>query len=907
MPDLNAKNKNQETNSHLSLTKPLSAFTLMIPVLLMSQVLEGFTDELVCYILINLIAIVLIMLIKDSFASTYTIILSVMMGAYPPISLIIAPHWSLMSICTHFISLILACQGEYRFTSPRVWFISNSSMWIICCFCYSFSINTDFQNFKEAVPLFTDFHNLSQLTVSIALSYYLLYLFSHEKRLEASIRSDKEEQILSLNSQIAQSDDKLKIATDNLNEALTEKDNFVLRFSHEIRNPLNCLLGNVELCLENVRNHHEHIVLQDMLREAKISGEILLQLLNNILDTAKISSGRLEISIRSHDIREFAERAWIVCSEIIRRKGLYGALFMRTSMPEIVDFDNHRLMQILMNLVTNAAKFTDQGYVKVYVDFEEGVTIDKSQMKPRHLNLTNRSVETLENIFDGSNLEELAEKSRYNYENLTAVKKYFQIKIANTDNSYDQQIDTRYLETKTLKSLQNYNILPSPRPNYKLPVSPKQTEMAGFLRLEIVDSGCGMGKESLADLFKKFSQVNQEASKRQVGTGLGLWITKELIELMNGKVEAYSLPNTGTSFVIMIRSMSRPCTSANFDSTFASSSVIKTSVRIKLPTDPKNLQKLPKRVMVVEDIPYNQEINRKFLEKCGIDDITIANNGLEAVQLYQSKPQGYFSCIFMDVDMPIMNGKIATAKIREYEDKNGWQGVRIVIMTAYSEANTQQELLDSDGPYRANVFLSKPSSFEEMRNSLIGNSMYRGIRSIDMQNYKRNSEEEKKVRRKALTASPAVLLSQKQVILLVDNDIDNINTMTKMLTKCGINFLTANNAKEAIDVYSKNFHNIYLVLIECEMPGMSGFEAAKRIVAVQQTKSQSENSTSSASSNNIRNTAVIPEVVLIGLSHHSSLQYRNKCIKDGMTDLIVKPVTMSILKEVMKQRNIYFE
>ena len=107
-----------------------------------------------------------------------------------------------------------------------------------------------------------------------------------------------------------------------------------------------------------------------MLKDAKVSGE-MLQLLNSILDTAKLSARRLEVSRGYHKLREFLERAWVICAEIIRKKDLYGRLSVNIDVPDILEYDGHRMMQILINLISNAAKFTEQREVKMYVDFVE--------------------------------------------------------------------------------------------------------------------------------------------------------------------------------------------------------------------------------------------------------------------------------------------------------------------------------------------------------------------------------------------------------------------------------------------------------------------------------------------------------------------------------------------------------
>ena len=125
-----------------------------------------------------------------------------------------------------------------------------------------------------------------------------------ERRRLALLRDQYRTELIILNEDIKKSNASLEQTNKNLQETLAEKESFILRFSHEIRNLLNSLLGNVELCQESATSDPED---RKMLKDAKVSGEIFLQLLNNILDSTKISTKRLEVNIQLHDVREFCE------------------------------------------------------------------------------------------------------------------------------------------------------------------------------------------------------------------------------------------------------------------------------------------------------------------------------------------------------------------------------------------------------------------------------------------------------------------------------------------------------------------------------------------------------------------------------------------------------------------------
>ena len=179
-----------------------------------------------------------------------------------------------------------------------------------------------------------------------------------------------------------------------------------------------------------------------MLKDAKVSGEILLQLLNNILDTAKLSAGRLEVSRDYHKVREFLERAWVICGEIIRKKDLYGRLSVNIDVPDILEYDGHRMMQILINLISNAAKFTDKGEVKMYVDFVECDHIQTELMKPKHTRFAESLASEDQSAYsEVIHTEELDESPINEFEHLTISKKLFDFDRGKFINHYKNAIE----------------------------------------------------------------------------------------------------------------------------------------------------------------------------------------------------------------------------------------------------------------------------------------------------------------------------------------------------------------------------------------------------------------------------------------------------------------------------------
>ena len=773
------------------------------------------------------------------------------LGAFPTMLAWLLPKYSFFAICANFLSfwtnaLASGLQEVY------IYLLSNVFGWAGCYIYYQYWNTIDgFEDEDDSHPkhikiFFDNPLHLYQLLLGIIICYVLSQFFVKAKQEQILVHLNNEQTLRSLNKELEAANHKLFQTNKELKDALQEKENFILRFSHEIRNPLNSLLGNVDLCQEFAENGES----KQMLREAKVSGEILLQLLNNILDTAKVSAGRLDISLHYQNIREFLERAWIVCSEIIRKKKLYGCLSLDANVPNFIEFDTHRLMQILINTVSNASKFTEHGHVKVFVEYEEGTEIRVEDMKPRHADSFDKPEESGPTLADELNEEEFNEKPLRNYETLSPLKKKF---TSNREGSYikfDQDLNERKTLLVADVTLATYHPRTLSKKVNSLIDGPKD----GYLRLEVIDTGCGIKKRDLEAIFGKFSQVHEESSKRQIGTGLGLWITKEIVELMKGKIEVFSVPNHGTVLVIMFKCKS--------DQPTQPSSLPQTPIDLTL--------SMIKRVMVVEDILYNQEINCKFLQKCGVEEIAVTNNGKEALDLYIQKGEGHFDLILMDIDMPVMDGKEATKRIRQHEAENQLKPTSIVFLTAFSESKLQKELLDPHGVYKANGFLSKPTSQDIIK------------RTLDEQRSKIQQ-----MRHNVLNLSHSNINSNfpEQKVLLIDDDPYNLSIVSKMVTKCGFKPLEALNGREALELYDRYWGEISLVLTDCEMPIMDGIKVTQEILAKQKRSLRGRK----------------PEVY--GLTGHVEAEYQKRCLDAGMKGVLEKPITIDEVRELLLRVN----
>ena len=248
---------------------------------------------------------------------------------------------------------------------------------------------------------------------------------------------------------------------------LETQQQFFLSISHELRNLLNSLLGSLQLALLE----ELPIAVRNILNTGQVCGELLLHLINNILDKGKVEMGELEIDPKPHSAIETIEKVWKICSELIRKKDIQGRLIIEKNMPYIINIDEHRFAQILLNLVGNAVKFTEKGLITLVASWIDNKERVGDQCFTPYLRPDlNKSEITIENP--------IKNRSR-----LTSLG----------------------LDDFSRSSL-NSSII-------------QREKFNGVLRLAISDTGCGISLEDQKKLFQRFTQFSEDQSKRKIGTG----------------------------------------------------------------------------------------------------------------------------------------------------------------------------------------------------------------------------------------------------------------------------------------------------------------------------------------------------------------------------------------------------
>ena len=485
----------------------------------------------------------------------------------------------------------------------------------------------------------------------------------------------------------------LEKSNTSLKDALQARELFIASVSHELRNPLNCLTGNIELLRLETKDEKS----QDSLDACKKNCEVLLGLINNILDVAKINAAKLELHYQAENFRRVVGKVWSTCEDSLKQKKLQGELHIARDFPKFVEIDSHRITQILLNLIGNAIKFSEKGFVNVVISWHSRHLTDDLR-KPSHNFQSAKHPRT--GLFFSPSKKEI-DIGSYEFEN--TEKRSVNM----------QEILGRQLRLKPLQNLSSPNICSihdqtfcnsSSGGIFSSSFNNHASITQGFIKIQVVDSGCGMSPEAFSKLFQPFSQADSSITRKFGGAGLGLYITKQIVQKMGGEIHASSKERGGSTFIVLI-----PAQTAKKEDVI----LLPTSQNRILETKQSEIGYSP-RALIVDDLAMNQLILSSYLKKLNIQS-EIANNGAEALEMFKAKPSGHYSFITMDLQMPVMDGITASQEIRKYEVAQNLAPVPIVVITGNCAETEKIKCMDPKGGVRALNFFRKPFTFGECK------------------------------------------------------------------------------------------------------------------------------------------------------------------------------------------------
>ena len=405
------------------------------------------------------------------------------------------------------------------------------------------------------------------------------------------------------NRQLALALSATESARDAAEHASHAKSEFVSRMSHELRTPLNAILGFAELLEAEQLSASQ----QNYVGLINSSGKHLMDLINAVLDHAKIESGSLTLENIAYDFADTIEYVNTIVAPRASAKGLSYVTSISPALPRRVMGDPTRLRQVLINLLINAIKFTENGSVEMRVAAEDGQ-----------------------------------------------------------------------------------------------------------LHFSVRDSGIGMDAEALDRLFKPFSQADDSVTRKFGGTGLGLVISRELIEAMGGTIQVESAPGAGTCFWFWLPFTEAPALAPAPApaSTAVNRAPSANGVPVTPPgADPDLPTLLGGKLLLVDDNVVNQKLASAMLTRLKLT-FDVASNGQEAVDMSAAHA---YSLVLMDMEMPVLDGVSATQAIRAREQANGTtRPLPIIAMTA----NALQEDRDRCMAAGMDGYIAKPVNLRALETEL---------------------------------------------------------------------------------------------------------------------------------------------------------------------------------------------
>lgn len=556
----------------------------------------------------------------------------------------------------------------------------------------------------------------------------------------------------SLEQKVASRTEELEKALEQANEASVAKAQFLATMSHEIRTPLNGVLGMTELVLNTPLN----MLQRRHLETVKRSGETLLNLLNDILDLSKIEAGKFNIHVAEFNPNELLENCVLLYADNANRKGLELIPVTLPRLSHYLKGDADRINQILMNLVNNAIKFTDKGEVVVSVEIideqadqlllrfkviDTGIGISDSQCKKlfqKFVQLDSSSTRKYAGTGLGLAIsrqlvELMGGEIKLDSDVGQGTRIWFDLPLQKGSQCFDITEEHQALLNRTATLIvddnsTNRELLHHIVISWGMQNGSESHAKAAFERLVhraregnpyqmvLVDqmmpdiSGLEMvqmikQEPDLAELkIIMLSSMDMEDSEQAMEAGVDYYLRKPFrqSELYDAMIKVLTGYNQASQYDELCSIDAWDSAAKSTGSTGKQTGVVDKSQALA--------QRFGAKLLLVEDTPVNQQVSLGMLSQLGFE-AQLAEDGAQAVALYR---KSHFDLILMDIQMPVMDGYLATEKIREIEKRTG-DRTPIVALTAHAMGGDRELCLQRG----MDDHLAKPLSKSKLIDALL--------------------------------------------------------------------------------------------------------------------------------------------------------------------------------------------